>query len=69
VVDFDLTKFFGRVNHDRLMAAVAERVDDRRVLRLIRGFSDGRRAYRRLTRGEPRGERRKADRLLPEHKR
>ena len=38
VVDFDLAKFFDRVNHDRLMAAVAERVDDRRVLRLIRGF-------------------------------
>jgi RNA-directed DNA polymerase len=38
VVDFDLAKFFDRVNHDRLMAAVAERVDDRRVLRLIRRF-------------------------------
>jgi RNA-directed DNA polymerase len=38
VVDFDLAKFFDQVNHDRLMAAVAERVDDRRVLRLIRGF-------------------------------
>ncbi len=38
VVDFDLAKFFDPVNHDRLMAAVAERVDDRRVLRLIRGF-------------------------------
>ena len=38
VVDFDLAKFFDRVNHDRLMAAVAKRVDDKRVLRLIRGF-------------------------------
>jgi RNA-directed DNA polymerase len=38
VVDIDLAKFFDRVNHDRLMAAVAERVEDRRVLRLIRGF-------------------------------
>ena len=27
-----------RVNHDRLMAAVAARVSDRRVLRLIRGY-------------------------------
>ena len=26
------------MNHDRLMAAVAKRVDDKRVLRLIRGF-------------------------------
>ena len=38
VVDFDLAKFFDRVNHDRLMAAVAKRVDDKRVLRLIREF-------------------------------
>lgn len=38
VVDIDLTKFFDRVNHDRLMAAVAARVSDRRVLRLIRSY-------------------------------
>jgi RNA-directed DNA polymerase len=38
VVDFDLAKFFDRVNHDRLMAAVSTRVPDRRVLRLIRSF-------------------------------
>jgi RNA-directed DNA polymerase len=38
VVDIDLAKFFDRVNHDRLMAAVAARVSDRRVLRLIRSF-------------------------------
>ena len=38
VVDLDLEKFFDRVNHDRLMAAIAERVEDKRVLRLIRAF-------------------------------
>jgi RNA-directed DNA polymerase len=38
VVDIDLAKFFDRVNHDRLLAAVARRVSDRRVLRLIRGY-------------------------------
>ena len=38
VVDLDLEKFFDRVNHDRLMAAVAERVADKRMLRLIRAF-------------------------------
>jgi len=38
VVDIDLAKFFDRVNHDRLMAAVAARVADRRVLRLIRSL-------------------------------
>src|SRR6516165_3168197 len=32
VVDLDLEKFFDRVNHDRLMARVAARVSDKRVL-------------------------------------
>jgi RNA-directed DNA polymerase len=38
VVDLDLEKFFDRVNHDRLMAAVAARVADKRLLKLIRAF-------------------------------
>ena len=38
MVDIDLAKFFDRVNHDRLMAAVSTRVSDRRLLRLIRSF-------------------------------
>lgn len=38
VVDLDLTAFFDRVNHDLLMARVARRVRDRRILRLIRRF-------------------------------
>jgi len=38
VVDMDLEKFFDRVNHDRLMARVAERVKDKRLLKLIRAF-------------------------------
>ena len=38
VVDIDLEKFFDRVNHDRLMAEVARRVEDKRLLRLIRVF-------------------------------
>jgi retron-type reverse transcriptase len=38
VVDLDLEKFFDRVNHDRLMSAVARRVTDKRMLRLIRAF-------------------------------
>src|SRR3954471_16673301 len=36
VADIDLAKFFDRVNHDRLMARMAARVSDRRVLRLVR---------------------------------
>lgn len=38
VVDIDLEKFFDRVNHDVLLARVARRVSDRRVLKLIRRF-------------------------------
>jgi group II intron reverse transcriptase/maturase len=38
VVDIDLEKFFDRVNHDVLMARVARRVGDARVLKLIRRF-------------------------------
>jgi RNA-directed DNA polymerase len=38
VVDLDLEKFFDRVNHDRLMAAIAKRVADQRMLKLIRAF-------------------------------
>jgi len=38
VVDLDLEKFFDRVNHDMLMARIAARVADKRVLKLIRAF-------------------------------
>lgn len=38
VVDLDLEKFFDRVNHDVLMSRVARRVDDKRLLKLIRAF-------------------------------
>jgi RNA-directed DNA polymerase len=36
VVDIDLEKFFDRVCHDRLMSRLAERIADKRVLKLIR---------------------------------
>lgn len=38
VADLDLEKFFDRVNHDVLMARVARRVKDKRVLLLIRRY-------------------------------
>jgi len=38
VVDMDLEKFFDRVNHDILMARVARKVKDKRVLKLIRAY-------------------------------
>src|SRR5438105_10870161 len=37
-VDLDLEKFFDRVNHDKLMGQVAKRVEDKRLLKLIRAF-------------------------------
>jgi RNA-directed DNA polymerase len=38
VVDLDLEKFFDRVNHDVLMARLARRIGDRRLLRIVRAF-------------------------------
>ena len=38
VVEVDLEKFFARVNHDILMGRLAKRIEDGRVLRLIRRY-------------------------------
>lgn len=38
VVEVDLDAFFDRVNHDVLMARVARKVDDKRLLKLIRRY-------------------------------
>jgi RNA-directed DNA polymerase len=38
VVDMDLEKFFDRVNHDVLMSRLARRIEDKRILRLIRRY-------------------------------
>jgi RNA-directed DNA polymerase len=37
-VDLDLEKFFDRVNHDKLMGRIAQRIEDKRLLKLIRAF-------------------------------
>lgn len=37
-VDLDLDRFFDRVQHDTLMARVARRIADKRVLKLIRSY-------------------------------
>ena len=37
-VDLDLEKFFDRVNHDKLMGRIAKRIEDKRLLKLIRAF-------------------------------
>lgn len=38
VVDMDLEKFFDRVNHDVLMSRIAKRINDKRLLKIIRSF-------------------------------
>jgi group II intron reverse transcriptase/maturase len=38
VVDVDLEKFFDRVNHDVLMGRLAKRIEDKRLLRVIRRY-------------------------------
>ena len=38
VVDVDIEKFFDRVNHDVLMSRVARRIEDKRLLKLIRAY-------------------------------
>lgn len=38
VVDLDLEKFFDQVNHDLLMSRVARKIEDKRLLRLIRRY-------------------------------
>jgi RNA-directed DNA polymerase len=35
VVDIDLSKFFDRINHDRLIYLLSAQIDDKRILRLI----------------------------------
>lgn len=37
-VDIDLSKFFDRVNHDRLMHRLSTKIEDKRVLKLIRKY-------------------------------
>jgi len=38
VVDIDIERFFDRVNHDILMSHLAERIKDKRLLKIIRRF-------------------------------
>ena len=38
VVDIDLEKFFDKVHHDRLMGTLAKRIEDKRLLKLIRKY-------------------------------
>ena len=38
VVDMDLEKFFDRVNHDVRMSRLARRIEDKRILRLVRRY-------------------------------
>jgi RNA-directed DNA polymerase len=45
VVDMDLSKFFDRVNHDRLMSRLAMRISDKRVTPIPECRNDDQRCY------------------------
>ena len=55
VVDMDLEKFFDRVNHDVLMSRVARRVEDKRLLKLLRAFLNSGVMIDGLTEATPEG--------------
>jgi len=59
VVEIDLEKFFDKVNHDRLMQQLSRRIEDKRLLKLIRRYltkgimAEG--VVNRRTEGTPQG--------------
>jgi RNA-directed DNA polymerase len=38
IVELDLDQFFDRVNHDKLMGTLSQRIEDKRTLKLIRSY-------------------------------
>jgi RNA-directed DNA polymerase len=38
VIDADIRDYFGSINHDKLLLLVKQRITDRRVLKLIKGW-------------------------------
>ena len=55
-VDFDLEKFFDRVNHDKLMGQVAKRVEDKRLSKTHPGILECRGDGERVGRSERGGD-------------
>jgi len=62
VVDVDLAAFFDRVNHDVLMGRLAKRIEDRRMLGLIRRYLNAGMLANGITTERHDGGRRKAGR-------
>lgn len=55
VVDMDLAKFFDEVNHDKLMAKIAKKVKDKKLLLLIRRYLQAGVMENGLVRGSDKG--------------
>ena len=63
VIDADITKYFDTIPHDRLLKAVAKRIVDKNILKLIKMWlkapiveeEDGKRTYKGNDKGTPQG--------------
>lgn len=55
VVDMDLVKFFDNVNHDLLMNLVSRKIEDKRVLKLMRRYLNSRIMLKGMLVGTPKG--------------
>ena len=59
VIDADIKDYFGNINHDKLLLLIDQRITDRKVLKLIKGWLKAgvleAGQYRKSTVGAPQG--------------